>query len=179
MPILYNRICLLMAHRLKDYQRSGVSIVSGCLHLLFLILVTTVTLTAANFALFVADKSAFDASGTPSLFTFFFYSINNFVFNFIKEVTPASALSQGLWTIGFFFALFVGLFFVSLVFTEKARRHDEELKSAVAAIEQEGFEMERFLKEHYSVMNVDDVVDELQRLKSGLAKIVLFFTQQA
>lgn len=131
-----------------------------------------------NYSLFIADAAAFEIAGMPTLFTFVFYSVNNFVFNFIKEVTPSSWLAQGLWICGFVFALLLGIIFVSLVFTERAKRYDEELRSAIAAIEEDGQAMEVFLREHYSVVNVEDVIAELQRLKSGMVKVILFFAQR-
>ena len=163
--VVYNRACLFVAHKLRSYQNSGVSIASGSLRVLFILLITTITLAVINLALYTFDPSAFEVTSRPTFFTFFFYSVNNFAFNFIKEVTPASAIAQAIWMLGFLFALLLITILVSLILTERARRQDDEMKAAIAEIEAEGAAMEAFIVANYRVQSIGDVIEELERVK--------------
>ncbi len=133
--VLFNRVCLFAAKKLRDYQNSGLNIVSYVLTILLLVLLTIFSFAAINFGLYKIDPTLFVVSANPTFFTSFYYSFNNLLFNSIEEVIPQMPISQSVSMIESFFALFLIVIFVSLLLSVRSQRHTEELNEAIKDIE--------------------------------------------
>ena len=175
---LHNRACLIAAKALRDYQNSGINVASGIFTSFMLIIVTTFSFAVINLALYKIDPKFFETTGEVSFFTFFYYSMNAFVFNSIKEVAPVSYVSQSVLMTEYFFALFLVAIFVSLIVPFKNARYAQELNDTVATIETEGRLMESFIRSEYRINSIDEALAELQRLEAGLARFLLYLTEQ-
>ena len=81
MSVLYNRICLFVGKKLREYQKSRLNIVYYVIHLLSLILLTIVSFALIYTGLFHINTSFFAYSNNPSFFTFIYFSFNSFIFN--------------------------------------------------------------------------------------------------
>ncbi len=170
--VLFNRICLFTAKKLRDYQNSRLNVISYVLTVLLLIVLTIFSFAAINYGFYKIDSNLFNLSSGPSFFTFFYYSFNNLIFNSIQEVTPIMPVSQAIFMIESFFALFLVAIFVSLLLSVRSQKHLEELNEVVRGIEEEGKSMESFIKSEYKMNSIDDAITELEKLKAGLISLI-------
>jgi hypothetical protein len=145
--VLFNRVCLFVAKKLRDYQDSGLNFVSYILTILLLIILTIFSFAVINLGLFKINADLFSFSATPSFFTFFYYSFNNLLFNSIQELTPVMPISQATSMIESFFALFLFAIFVSLLLSVRSQRQAEELNEVIRGIEARGIEIESFIRD--------------------------------
>jgi hypothetical protein len=175
--VLYNRIALFCASRLREYQRSGFSFFSSIMTIMALLVATVLSFAGINFAIFKIDASNFDASGSPSFFTFVYYSLNAVLFNFVKEVTPSTSLGQAIWMIEVLFAFFLVIIFIALMFQVRSQRHAEDLSATIGGLEEDGAAMEAVIRTEYNIDNISLAIAELERLKAGMLQILLFFTR--
>lgn len=170
--VLFNRICLFAAKKLRDYQSSGLNVVSYVLTILLLIAITIFSFAAINYGLYKIDNNIFDFSNAPTFFIFFYYSFNNLLFNSIQEIAPIMPISQTASMIESCFALFLVVIFVSLLLSVKSQRHSEELNEVIKGIEEEGKSMEQFIVDEYKLDNIQAAISELERLKAGLVNFI-------
>lgn len=175
--ILFNRACLFASKKLRDYQNSGLNIVSYVLTILLLIIITIFSFAVINLGLFKISSSHFSFSDEPSFFTFFYYSFNNLLFNGIKEIAPSSVISQSTSMLESLFAFFVVVIFVSLLLSVRSQRHAEELGEVILAIEKQGEEMESFIKNEYKLNSIEEAMAELEKIKEGAAKFLYKITE--
>jgi len=175
--VLFNRICLFAAKKLKDYQNSGLNIISYVLTILLLIALTIFSFAVINLGLFKISSDLFNFSTIPHFFTFFYYSFNNLVFNSIKELTPIMPISQAVFMAESFFALFLVAIFISLLLSVRSQRHAEELNDAIKGIEAQGKEMEGFIKDEYKINSIEDAMIELEKLKASFIKFIYKITE--
>lgn len=175
--VLFNRVCLFISKKLRDYQNSRINVASYVLTILVLIILTTFSFATINFGLFKINSEFFSYSTTPSFFTFFYYSFNNFVFNSIKEILPLAPIAQIVFMIEIFFALVVGAILISLFLSTRNQKHTEELNEVIEGIERQGAEMEGFIKDEYKIRNIEDAMVELEKLKAGLTKFIYKITE--
>lgn len=174
--VLFNRVCLFAAKKLRDYQNSGLNIVSYILTILLLIILTILAFAAINFGLFKMNGDFFSYPVIPNFFTFFYYSFNNLVFNSIKEISPLMPIAQISFMIESFFALILVAIFISLLLSVRGQRHTEELNEVIKGIEAQGTEIEGFIKDEYKINSIEDAMAELEKLKAGLAKFIYKIT---
>jgi len=175
--VLFNRICLFAAKKLRDYQNSGLNIVSYILTILLLIILTVFSFAAINFGLFKINSGFFNYSAIPNFFTFFYYGFNNLVFNSIKEIAPIMPIAQIAFMLESFFALILVAIFISLLLSVRNQRHTEELNEVIKRIEAQGTEIEGFIKDEYKINSIEDAMAELEKLKAGLAKFIYKITE--
>lgn len=175
--VLFNRVCLFVAKKLKDYQNSGLNIVSYILTILLLIILTVFSFSAINFGLFKISNEFFSYPTIPNFFTFFYYSFNNLIFNSIKEITPLMPIAQIAFMAQSFFALILVAIFISLLLSVRNQRHTEELNEVINWIETQGTEIEEFIKDEYKINSIEDAMAELEKLKAGLAKFIYKITE--
>lgn len=177
MSVLFNRVCLFAAKKLRDYQNSGLNVISYVLTILVLTALTVFSFAAINYGLFKIDSGLFSYSATPNFFTFFYYSFNNLIFNSIREITPILPISQTVSMIEYFLALFLVVIFVSLLFSVRSQRHTEELNEIIKGIAGQGKDMEGFIKDEYKINSIDDAMVELEKLKAGMIKFIYKITE--
>lgn len=170
--LVFNRVCLFVSKKLRDYQNSGLNIVSNVMTVLLLVIFTVVAFAGINYGLYKVDSQLFSLSAAPAFFTFFYYSFNNLLFNSIKEIAPIAPASQIISMTESYIALFLVLIFVSLLLSVKSQRHANELDKAIEEIEREGKSMETLIRDEYRLTSIKDAIEEQERLKGGLAKIL-------
>lgn len=175
--VLFNRVCLFAAKKLRDYQNSGLNVVSYVLTILLLVALTIFSFAAINFGLYKIDPGMFAVAGIPNFFTFFYYSFNNLLFNSIQEITPVTPISQSVSMIESFFALFLVAIFISLLLSVRSQRHADELNEVIKGIEEQGTDMEGFIKDEYRINSIEDAMAELDKLKAGTAKLLYKITE--
>jgi len=170
--VLFNRVCLFAARKLEEFQTSGINVVSSVVMVLLLTIFTVVAFAGIHYGLYKIDAGFFRMSVPGDLFIFFYYSFNNLVFNSIGEVVPISPVSQSAAMIESFCALFLVVIFTSVLLSVRSQRYGEELKGLIGQIEREGKWMEGFIRDEYKVKGVGEAIEQLERLKAGLIKLI-------
>jgi hypothetical protein len=174
--VLYNRLFLFMARKIKDYQDSKLNYAFYAITTVFLLLLTIFSFSFVNFALYKADTSTFMVSKEPSFFSFFYYSFNNLLFNAIDEMKPITMYSQLTSMIESFFALFMGMIFVTLLFSAKSERHTRELDLVITQFEQRGNDLELFIRKEYKINSIEEALELLQKLQAVFTKLLFKLT---
>ena len=171
--VLFNRVCLFSAKKLRDYQNSRLGAVSSVFTIFGLMILTIFSFAVINYGVFKINNGYFELTTAPNFFIFVYYSFNSIFFNSIKEVSPIAPVSQLLSMIKSFFAFFLGAIFISLILTYRNQKRSDELNSAFKGIEEEGASMEGFIREEYKFNSIYEAMAELEKLKSGALQVIL------
>jgi hypothetical protein len=164
--VLYNRIFLFMARKIKNYQESKLNYAFYAITTVFLLLLTIFSFSFINLDLYKVDTNAFKVSEAPSFFSFFYYSFNNLLFNAVDEMKPITMYSQSVSMIESFFALFMGMIFVTLLFSAKSERHTRELDLVIMQFEQRGKDLELFIRKEYNINSIEEALELLQKVQA-------------
>lgn len=175
--VLYNRICLFVSRKLRNYQNSRLNFVSYVFTLLLLIIITAVSFAAIYYGLYKINQEFFTYTIKPTFFTFFYYSFNHLFFNSIPEIISSTPISQTASMIESFFVLFLVVIFVSLLMSVKSQKYLEELDRVIKEIQRQGISMESFIKEEYKLNSIQDAITELEKLKAGFIKFIYFLSR--
>ena len=175
--VLYNRVCLFVAKRLKSYQDSGFNIVSSVIAILLLVVFTVLSFALVNFGLFKISQHFFISSIVPTFFNFFYYSFNVLLFNLIPDIVATTPTSQVVSMTESFFALFLIAIFVSLVLSFRSQKDANELNDLIKDLNEEGIEMEGYIREKYRVNNVEEAMEVLQKLKASFTDFLYKITE--
>lgn len=164
--VLYNRILLFFAKKLKNYQNSNINFAYYVFVIVLLIFINICTFTFINMAIFKVDTANFSFDKIPSFFTFVYYSFNNLLSTPISELTAASTISQGLSMITTISAWFTAAIFIALIFSVKSKKHSDDLEKIIKEFTRQGMEIELFIKEEYKINNIQDALLELEKVKA-------------
>jgi hypothetical protein len=176
LSVVANRLRAFFSSKLKQYQKSNVTVALDIINVFTLTLITVLFFTAVNFALYKINPRFFDIRVQPSVFIFFYYSITNLLGRGINEVTPIANLSRLISVFEMLFALSSLGILISLFFSVKNKRDSEEIDTAISRIRREGTEMEAFIQQEYR-LSVHDAIQELDRLKANMIKIIYYLSQ--
>lgn len=177
--VLLNRACLFAARKLHLLHTQGYLVASSALLVIFLLLVTTVTFAAVNYALYKVSPASFDASTDLSFFTFVYYSFNTFVFNFIREIVPVKSASHGLWMVEAICGIVIGIIFAAQLLSYRFQKHTSQLAATAEAIEREGKLLEDHVAKEWQLPSIDAAILELERAKSSLLSILVWLSQNS
>ncbi|MDI3090000.1 hypothetical protein QJ133_02260 [Priestia megaterium] len=175
--IITNRLFLFTANKLRDYQKSRLNFVSYILSVVSITIMTVLSFSLINFAMFKIDSSMFNYDKYPSFYTFFYYTFNDLLSNPIAELEPALPMTQIVAMLGTFFTFLIGAIFVGLIFSVRSQRYDEELTDIVKRINNHGGELETFIKEEYKIKSLEDALLEVEKMKGSLVKLIYKFTE--
>ena len=175
--VLYNRICLFIARRLKSYQESGFNIASSVIAILLLVVFTVLSFALVNFGLFKINQHFFTSSIIPTFFNFFYYSFNVLMFNQIQDIVATTPTSQVISMTESFFALFLIAIFVSLVLSVRSQKDVNELNDLIKNLSEEGTKMEDYVKEKYRFNNIEEAMEALQKLKASFTGFIYRITE--
>jgi hypothetical protein len=175
--VLYNRVCLFVAKRLRLYQDSGLNIVSSIIAILLLVVFTVLSFALVNFGLFKINQHFFSSSIVPTFFNFFYYSFNVLLFNPIQDIVATTPTSQVISMTESFFALFLVAVFVSVVLSVRSQKDANELNDLIKDLNEEGTKMEGYIREKYKFNNVEEAMEALQKLKASFTGFIYKITE--
>jgi len=170
--VLFNRLCLFFAKKLKNYQESGLNIASYVLSLLWLIILTVFSFSVLYYGCYKIYPEIFKIEDSHSFFTFFYFSFNNLLYNSISEVSPATPISQSLVMLQKFFSFFLVAIFISLFISVSQQKHTEELNKVIEGLHEEGKSMESFIQKEYNINDISAAIDQLGKLKAGFFNLI-------
>lgn len=170
--VFYNRIYLFMAKKIKNYQESKLNYAFYAFTTFGLIMLTVISFSLINFALYKINLNSFKVIAEPEFFTFFYYSFNNLLFNAVDEIKPINMYTQAISMIESFLALFMGMIFVSLMFSAKSARHTRELDLVILKFETQGKGFESFIRSEYKINTIEEALEELQKVQAVFIKFL-------
>lgn len=177
LTVLFNRVSLFVGKKLREYQESGLHIVSSIVITMVLLVLTVFGFSAANFALYKIDHSYFLTQTEVGYFNFLYYSFNQLVFDTIPEIQALPKIAQGLVIVERLFALLLVGVFGSLLVSTRMERYKKQLTETIDRIEADGREMELFIADQYQLQSIDEALRELDRLRAGMLRLIYFFTE--
>jgi hypothetical protein len=175
--VLFNRVCLFGAKRLRDYQNSGISIVSYLLTILILFMYSIISFSIINYGLYKIDANLYNAISRPDYFTFFYYSFNKILFTSISEISAVMPISQIVSMIEQFVAFILISILISSLFAYKSKRAADEISKVISDIEREGENIEGFIRNEYNIDNISSAIAELERVKSGIVGFIYWLSK--
>lgn len=92
--VMVNRFCYFFSSKLKDYQKSNITVGFDILNLFILTLVTVLFFGVINYGLYKSAAGSFTPTVPPTFFIFCYYSTANLFGRSINEVVPASDVTR-------------------------------------------------------------------------------------
>jgi hypothetical protein len=175
MPVITNRFCYFLSSKLKEYQRSNISVATDLVTLFVLIVLTVIVFAAVNFALYKAVPGSYAATEQPTFFLFCYYSMSRLFGQGIGELSPAVLMSRICAVLEMVASVSLLGILMSLCLSVKERQDAEELDRTVALIKRHGVEMEGYIRDTYK-LTVVDAIAELERLKAGLVRLIAYLS---
>jgi hypothetical protein len=175
--VLYNRLCLFLAKRLRDYQRSRLNAVSYIGSLVGLLILTICAFALINYATFKTSPSYYQFSyGHQSFFSFIYYAAGS-MFYTSNGILPVEPVSQFIQLLQFLFGVLLLGIFATILITTKNEKSTYELEDVIQTAEREGRSMEHILKDAFNEDSVDAAIEALQTAKAGLIGVILWATK--
>src|SRR3989339_119495 len=162
MSVLYNRICLFVGKKLREYQNSRLNIIYYIINLLSLLILTIFSFALIYSGLFKIDTSYFTYPNEPNFFTF----------NSINSLSAVHPISQVAWMIQTFLVFLLGVISVALLLSVKNDRHIEELNKVIKEVENEGKDMEAFIKDEYKIDSIVEALEELKKVQAAFVNFI-------
>jgi hypothetical protein len=175
--VLYNRVCLLISKKLRDYQRSGANVASYILNLVALLLLTVTSFALINFALYKVNSALYQFTySKESIFAFVYYSGGS-MFYAANGLVPVEPLSQLVQLIQFLCAVLLIVILVTVIFSLRNERYSAELEEVVVLVEREGRSAEERLLSEFNLRSIKSAIDALQKAKSGMIGFIVYLTK--
>jgi hypothetical protein len=141
-----------------------------------MIFITVLSFAISNYGIFKMNSEAYSYTSAPTLFTFFYYSFNSLVFNFIAEITPSLPVSQSMLMIEYFFSILTITILLSLFFSVANEKYTNDLNRIILNMEEEGRLLESLIREEYGMNSIEEAVQEIKRLGSVSKVEMTMFT---
>jgi hypothetical protein len=175
--VLYNRSCLLISKKLRDYQRSGANVASYVLSLVTLLLFAVMSFALINYALYKISPNLYQFTySKESFFAFVYYSAGS-MFYAANGLVPVEPLSQFVQLVQFFCALLVLVILITVIFSLRNERYSTQLEEVIVSMESEGRAAEAMLLSEFNLGSIDSAIDALQKAKAGMTGFIVYLTK--
>jgi len=176
--VIFNRLCLFAANRLRDYQRSEWRLLPAIIGLLSLVFMSVFCFTAINFSLYKVNPEQFSLNGTPDLFSFFFYSFNVAIFNSTIRIEAVEPWAQWTFILQSSLSFVLALILATLFISNRAQRFSSELDDVIRDLEAEADEMDSLIRNEYYIAGVVAAIEHLNFAKSELIRVILWLSDR-
>jgi hypothetical protein len=174
--VLFNRACLFISKKLRDYQKSGVNVVSYIFGLVFLLVFTVVAFSLINYSLFKINPNLYQFTySQPSFFAFMYYSGGS-MFYAANGLVPVAAISQGVQLVQFLCGVLLLVILITVIVALRNEKYAYELERVIASVEREGRAVENVLRNEFNFDSVDAAITALQQTKAGFATFIIYLT---
>jgi hypothetical protein len=175
--VLYNRSCLLISKKLRDYQWSGANVASYVLSLVTLLLFAVMSFALINYALYKISPNLYQFTySKESFFAFVYYSAGS-MFYAANGLVPVEPLSQFVQLVQFFCALLVLVILITVIFSLRNERYSTQLEEVIVSMESEGRAAEAMLLSEFNLGSIDSAIDALQKAKAGMTGFIVYLTK--
>jgi hypothetical protein len=174
--VLFNRACLIISKKLRNYQRSGVNVISYVFGLVFLLVVTIFAFGLINYAIFKIDPSLYQFTYShPSLFAFIYYSAGS-MFYTANGLVPVATVSQAIQLVQFLCGVLLIVILVTVLVALRNEKYSQELENVISSVEREGYAAERVLRSEFNFDSIDAAIAALQQTKAGFVAFIIYLT---
>jgi hypothetical protein len=173
--VLANRFCYFVSSKLKQYQRTNLSVASDLMNVFVLAGLTVLCFGLVNFALYKLNPGSFVVTDRPSVFLFYYYSTSRLFGQAIGEIVPIAAISRAIAVFETVTTFVLFGMLLSLFLSVKEKRDSEELDRAIALIKKQGAEMEGYIQTTYK-LSVTNAINELNRMKAGFINVIVYLS---
>ena len=176
MVVLFNRACLLITKKLRNYQRSGVNVISYVFGLVFLLIVTIFAFGLINYAMFKIGPNLYQFTySQPSLFAFIYYSAGS-MFYTANGLVPIATVSQAIQLLEFLCGVLLLVILVTVLVALRNEKYSQELENVISSVEREGHAAESVLQSGFNLDSIEAAIAALQQAKAGMAAFIIYLT---
>ena len=133
--VIANRFFLFSARKMKEYSSSNLSLVSGVVVSIWLIVLCVTAFAFITLGLSKIDQTQFSPPVVPTAFTLIYYSFKTFISNSVNDFTSIKRASETYSIVENAFGIFTLSIFIGLMLNQKNKRQFEEIHGAVRSIE--------------------------------------------
>lgn len=175
--VLYNRACLLISRKLRDYQRSGANVASYILSLMILLMFSVMSFALINYALHKISPTFYQFTySKESFFAFVYYSAGS-MFYASNGLVPVEPFSQFVQLVQFLCALLAVVIFATVIYSLRNERYSSQIEEVILSMEREGKTIEALLLSEFNLDSIDRAIDALQKAKAGLTGFIVYLTK--
>ncbi|MEH3037470.1 MAG: hypothetical protein PGN23_13450 [Sphingomonas adhaesiva] len=175
--VIYNRICLFLAKRLRDYQRSGLNKLANIGGVVRLLMLTIIVFSIINFAAYKVDAYSFQFSySRPTFFSFIYYATGS-MFYASNGMAPTAVVSQAIQIAQFGFSVGLLVIFITIVLATRDEKYGAEVAEVIRSAEQESEAMDRLVRSSFNMNSIDAAIEALQSAKSELIGMIIAITK--
>jgi hypothetical protein len=176
--LLWDKALLLLSKELELYLKSGVTTLALLFNLLLLTAICLISFATMSLALQKLTQGAFAVSGNSSFFLFFYHSLRTFTFGSIPEITPVATLSRMLVMAELVFAVLTLTLLVTLLFSVKKEKQNQELLETIHDLKSLGKEVEGAIAHRYKISD-EEAFAEIGKMANNMAKVITWLAQNA
>lgn len=174
--VLFNRACLFVSKKLRNYQRSGMNVISYVFGLVFLLVITVVNFGFVNYAIFKVDPHLYQFTYShSSLFAFIYYSAGS-MFYAANGLVPVGLVSQAVQLLQFFCGVLLIVILITVIVTLRNEKYSFELEQVIATVEKEGRAAEDVLRSDYNYDSIDAAIGALEKAKTNMVAVIVYLT---
>jgi hypothetical protein len=164
--ILFNRVLLLAARRLENFQRSEWVILPSAFSVILLLLLNAVIYATAYFGIFGFDPQQFSVSEDVGYFDFLYYSAANIFYHAGDDVASAGSIAKWVQVSQWFSVVFVLVILASSFISFKSRQFTYEVERTAKELERRAEEMERHVCVEFRFSSLMNAIDALREAES-------------
>lgn len=176
--VIHNRICLFVAHKLDDYQKSGWKLLPSVFNVLSLLFWNVFFFSILYYSLWKIDPDEFALNAAARYFDFYYFSFNNLIFNSISEVLPNGDIARVFYILQIFSLFLVLAIFMSSYFSHQSDKHTADISEVIQKLDAGAANMEDHMRSEFSVENVEAAISSLRDLESALLNFILGLTNR-
>lgn len=176
--LLWDKGLLFLSKKLELYLKSGVTTLALLFNLLLLTLICLVAFATMSLALQKVAPGSFVVTSNSSFFLFFYHSLRTFTFGSIPEITPVATLSRTLVMAELIFAVLTLTLLVTLLFSVKKEKQNQELLETIHDLKSLGKEVEGAIAQRYKISN-EEALAEIGKMANNMLKVIMWLAQNA
>lgn len=175
--VLYNRILLFFASKLKDYRNNKINYVFYILNIIILVVITIISFSLINHALFKYNTDFFSYNELPNFFAFFAYTFSNIIpTSSISSIVAELPLSKIVSMVTSMSGFYIAGIFIALMLSVKSEKNEDQLTEVITGFEEQGAVFEDFIYDEYKINGIEDALQELDKVKSVFIKFLYRIT---
>jgi hypothetical protein len=174
--VTWNRALLFLSRKLELYLKSGVNVVALLLNLFLLTAMSVLSFAIMSLAVQRIDPTSFTLIGQPSFFLFLYHSLRTFTFGSVSEVSAIATVSRVLVMVEIVFAILTLTLLVTLLFSVKKEKQNQELLETIHDLRGIGEDLEEEMAQQYTI-TTEQAIEEIGKLEKDSLTLIMWFTQ--
>lgn len=176
--VLLNRGIYLWAYQLEKYRKSKVSFILSGFTYIWLYVKLILFLGFINFGLYKYSQANFSVSGSDSLLSFIYYSMNSLFLSEISAIQASSeiAIFVGLLS-GLIGLLIGGVLLLNFFYVAKQNKTNDDLTNAIQAVKEEARELDKNIQTEFN-LTANEAMKKLEEVQTVFIKFIVMISSQ-